>query len=94
MAPISAPRPFHAPLISIWAAQLFGVEAVVGSIHCGILEGYVFFLAFYETPLNKSDNSCRASSFGLADRATSILSVSLRDGPIWFGVACRTHRLL
>ena len=41
-----------------------------------------------------SDNSCYTSSFGHANRAMSIISMSLRYDPVWLGVACRTHRLV
>ena len=34
-------------------AQLYGVEAAVGSTHRGILLGYLYVLTSYETPLNE-----------------------------------------
>ena len=40
-----------------------------------------------------NDNSCHKSSFGHADRAISMTSVSLRDEMLRRYPTCRTHRL-
>jgi len=76
-------------------AQLYGVEAAVGWGHCGILQCYfrLFFLSSTKRH-STSNNCCYTSSFGHADRAISIISMRIWDETNWFGVACRTHRLL
>ena len=74
-------------------AQLYGVEAAVESTHCGIRHDHVCFLLSTKRH-STSDNSCCTSSFGHADRAISIISMTPRYDPICFGVACRTRGIL
>ena len=63
------------------------------STHCGIRHDHVCFLLSTKRH-STSDNSCCTSSFGHADRAISIISMTPRYDPICFGVACRTRGIL
>ena len=77
-------------------AQSYGVEAAVGSIHCGILQGYVLRLSFDflgNVSQQAITSTTKARLATRTVRCTSYL-LSLRGEPIWFGAACRARRLL
>ena len=54
-------------------------------------ERYVYFFLLPTKRHSTNNNFCDATLFGHVDRAIFVISTRLRDEPIWFGVAYRTH---